>query len=178
MGVLRMNDSEVLFYKFHEPKKAKKVIEILSLFPVAVIIYMFVKILILNKIFQNNDSALSISKIISFAITLAFVIFLYCKYTKTLKGVFVYNDYIQIVYAITQRHFFNIKPIIRYHEIETCLIIENNIHNRIKYNIPANFISGQGTEYVMLTTYNNQEFFFVVENQNDFIEQIELHMKK
>ena len=98
--------------------------------------------------------------------------FLYFKYTKTLKGVFIYDEYIEIIYAITKRHIFNIKPKIRYSEITECKVIENSAYNFKKYNIPANFICGKGKEFVMMTTYNEQEFFFVVENQKEFVKEI------
>lgn len=167
-----MNKSKIKFYEFYNPKsRFKQIAEILLLLLVTVCIYIFIKFAFLSALIQTLTT-LSVVGNIALLFMLIIVFSLYFKYTKTLKGVFIYDEYIEIIYAITKRHIFNIKPKIKYSEITECKVIENNAYNFEKYNIPANFICGKGREYVMLTTYNEQEFFFAVENQKEFVKEI------
>ena len=167
-----MNKSKIKFYKFYNPKsRFKQIAEILLLLLVTICIYIFIKVVFLSALIQP-PTTLSVVGNITLLFMLIIAFFLYFKYTKTLKGVFIYDEYIEIIYAITKRHIFNIKPKIRYSEITECKVIENSAYNFKKYNIPANFICGKGKEFVMLTTYNEQEFFLAVENQKEFVKEI------
>lgn len=165
-----MQNNIIKFYEFDnlDNSKTKKFFEILLLPIFTFIFYLFFKVLLLDKIITDLTVLSNVSKIV-LCVSFIIVLFVYVIYNKSLKSVFIYDEYIQIVYAITKRNLLNIKPKIKYSSIIKCEKIPNNADNKIKYNIALNYISGNGDEYVMLETVDNQIFFFCVENQDDFI---------
>lgn len=179
MGCLNLQNNIINFYEFFnnkETNKAKKVFEIMLLPLIAIVLYFFIKIIFLEKFITDTDFLSKISKAILIC-SFIVIICLYIVYNRTLKGVFIYSDYIQIVYAITKRNLLNIKPKIKYTSIKRCEKIVNNTNNKIKYNIAINYIAGNNNEYVMLETVDNKLFFFCVENQDAFIEDVVKRMK-
>lgn len=174
-----MNNIKPLFYEFNCPKnKFKHIIIDIFLVPLlSIIVYIFIKVLLLNKLIQNPDTLSMVGKI-TFVLVLTLISFLTVEYEKNMKGVYVYDDCIQIVYAITKRNLFNIKPIIKYDEIKEFDAVEKNIENLMKYSISFNFIAGKGDEYIRLITNYEKEFYFVVKNQDEFIKQVNLRIER
>lgn len=170
MGVLILN-SIIKFYEFASVRKSRNFFGIFLLPILTLVFYLFFKVLFLDRVLNSVNIPLFIN-IIVLTFILVFFICVYTIYHKTLKGVFVYNDYIQIVYAITKRNLLNIKPKINYNEIAKCEIIPNSFDNKIRYSISFNYIAGSGDEYVMIETIDNKTFFFCVENQNEFVEEL------
>lgn len=175
-----MQNNIIKFYEFKDninSGKTKKFFEILLLPILAFIFYLFFKVLFLNRVITDINVLSNVSKIV-LCVSFIIVLCVYVIYSKTLKGIFLYSDHIQIVYAITKRNLLNIKPKIKYSSITKCENIANSVDNRIKYNIALNYISGSGDEYVMIETIDNQIFFFCVENQFEFICDIKARCSK
>lgn len=160
-------DNIIKFYEFSSKGKAGKLFGLFLLPIFTLIFYLFFKVLFLN----NTSIPSYIDKII-FILLLVILVCIYIVYHNTLKGVFICENHIQIVYAITKRNLLNIKPKIKYNEITKCEIIPDTTENRIKYSISFNFVAGAGDEYVMIKTINDKIFFFCVENQKELIEEI------
>lgn len=174
-----MKNTEPLFYEFNCSKnKFKHIIADILLVPsVSIFVYSFIKVFLLDKLIQNQHILYSVGKI-TFVAVLILISFLTVKYENSMKGVFVYDDFIQIIYAITKINYFNIKPIIKYDEIKEFEAIEKNFRNSMKYNISFNYIAGKGDEYIRLITNSDKEFYFAVKNQEDFIKQVNLRMER
>ena len=169
-------DNIIKYYEFSSKRKAGNLFGLFLLPIFTLFFYLFFRVLFLNKIVNSTSIPSYIDKII-FILLLVIFVCIYIVYHNTLKGVFIYESHIQIVYAITKRNLLNIKPKIKYNEITKCEIIPDTTDNRIKYNISFNFIVGDGDEYVMIETINDKIFFFCVKNQKELIDEINKRIK-
>lgn len=109
---------------------------------------------------------------VSFFIGLILMIRLWC----CKKGVIVYDSFFEIARYTTTRTIQKMNIAIPYSEISSIFINHQNLRytrNFRKLLIPA----GARTSYVELTLKSGKQYFFAVENQEDFVKEIKMKIE-
>ncbi len=119
----------------------------------------------------------SIAIKVAFVICFIFAILLTCMYKNKPKGVFLYNDYIDIYrQSVSRGHTFKMNFRINISDIKSCEIkkVDDSNNGVLLYHM----IGGTGDYFVMIRTNNDRVFCFCLENQNEFVEQLKEKIEK
>lgn len=174
MGVLELKNI-LKFYEFiYERKSIFDSITVFIMLPISPIaLYYSVKIVILEKIFGENFMPSTVNKIIVFIAFVLGVIWL-VVYKTSLKGVFLYDDYLQIDRHIYSKYYlFNINPKIKYENIKSCTICPKKSRSYKEWNERQLYhIGGYAQEYVRLETEFDKIYCFCVEKQEEFVNEV------
>lgn len=167
----------IKYYEFSNDIKQYKVLDCISSFlvlPIApIILYYFVKLMIIEKIFGDEFIPSNINKVIVFVAFILGLIWL-IKFKTSLKGLFLYDNYLQIErHSFTKYYMFNINPKIKYSEITSCTICPKESRSYKEWNEKQlYFVGGSADEYVRLETKNDKIYCFCIENQEEFVEEV------
>lgn len=164
------------FYGFtytHSDEVSNRVL-INFIIPVSpVILYVFIKIMLLEKLFGESFMPGMIN-IISIMISFLLGIVWLIKYKNSLKGVFLYDAYLQIDRHLYSPYYISIiNPKIRYDEIKSCEINPRKSENYKQWNDKQlHYLGGSGDSYIRLETIHDKVYCFCIENQEDFVDEI------
>lgn len=179
MGFLIMKNI-LKYYEFAEETKFSKgftaICEYIFLPIFPLILYCFVKIIIIKNFFGANFISPVINRIIIIAALLLGVAWLII-YKKSLKGIFLYDNYLQISTGFFLKYYiFTINPKVRYSDIKS-ISVENKKNQRYKEWNEKHlyFIAGYYSNietYIKLETINDRIYCFSLENQEEFVDEI------
>lgn len=175
MGDLVLKN-DIKIYQFDESSIKYKIMDNATVFITLPIIPMFlyyVVYLLISKLAGDNviPSSLHIVFLVSsFILGIVWLI----KYKTTLKGVFLYDDYLQIERHFPSKYYlFVLNPIIKYNDIKNCEIRPTKPRNKEEWNeIRLYFMSGSSTEYIRIETKNDKIYLFSVENYIECFNEI------
>lgn len=173
----------IKFYEFSENFKSSKIYDNFAAFtflPFIPLGLYYITFIYLEKILGKNFMPSIINKIIVFITLILGVIWL-IRFKTSLKGVFIYYDYLQIErHSISNLYYmFRINPKIRYSEIKSCEINQKKSENYEQWNDKQlHFIGGSGDSYIRLETLYDKVYCFCIENQEDFVEEINKRIGK
>lgn len=93
------------------------------------------------------------------------------------KGVFLYKNFMEISrHTITTKNYnMNIK--ISYNEIERIYVNYQNLRSTSHYR-DLLVLFGARSSYVEIVLKNGKQYFFAVENQEQFCEEVRMHLKE
>lgn len=170
----------ISFYSFADDNKFAKHYSnfsealFITFFPL--IIYYIFKIL-LEKIFGYDIISSDLNKIFVFFF---FIIGIVCiiKFKKSLKGIYLYNNYLQINTNFFLRHYlFTINPKIKYSEIKEVALRSKKSQTYDEWNEKhIYFVEGYYNKidcYIRIETIYERKYCFSLENPYEFLEMIE-----
>ena len=104
-------------------------------------------------------------------------ILLFIYFFVSIKGVLLFNDYIEIDRQhIDKWHLFKMNYKILYKDIYKYELVTADNFNR--NDIYYHSFGGDVKEYIKITTKSNKIFCFAVENQVQFCEEVRMHLKE
>lgn len=168
----------IKFYEFYEELKSAKIYDNFGAFTVTLflpVIICFCLLTLFGKFFGDNFIPSDIKKFLLFAAFVFGIIWL-IRYKTSLKGVFLYDEYLQIErHSISNLNCgFKINPKIRYDEIKNCTLCPRKSRNLEEWNDKQlHYLGGSGDNYIRLETIHDRVYCFCIENPEDFINDIE-----
>ncbi len=143
-------------------------------------IFLFLKVL-LSKYVNLEFITPTVNKIIGIIMILFGIVWAY-KYHSAPKGVFTYDDYLQIETHFFLRHYvFPFNPKIEYQDIKSISLENKKSQSYKEFNEKhLYFISGYRSEtkkYVKIETVD-RIYCFCVDNQEKFVEEVSKRMEK
>lgn len=168
----------IKFYEFSEKLKSAKIYDNIGAFTVTLflpVIICFGMLTLFVKFFGDNFIPSDIKKFLLFAAFFFGLIWL-IRYKTSLKGVFLYDEYLQIErHSISNLYYgFKINPKIKYDEIKSCTLCpRKSINYEERNDKQLHYLGGSGDNYIRLETINDKVYCFCIENSEDFIDNIE-----
>ncbi len=165
------------FYEFDNKIKGYTVIDNIFAFiglPFApLIFYCFIKMIILDGFFGEDFIPSILNRIfllISFVLGIVWLVI----YRTSLKGIYMYNDHLQIERnEFSKYHPFSFNPKIKYEDIQSCTIHPKKSRNYKEWNEKQMyFVGGSADEYVRLETIHGKIYCFCIEKQDEFVDEI------
>ena len=168
---------KIKFYEFaSEQPSVYRVIDNISVFislPIIPLFLYYVVYIFLEKIIGENFLPSVLHK--TFMIIAVFLGILWLiKYKTSLKGVWLYDNYLQIDrHFFSKRYTFNLNPKIKYDDIESCSTVPKKPRNNEEWNEMRIYpMGGVSNEYIRIETKYGNKYLFSVENQKDFADEL------
>lgn len=171
----------IKFYSFTEENKHVKNFSVffenifILFFPI--IVYCILRTL-LEKIIGYNIINSNTNKIFIFVLFICGIVCLII-YNKSIKGICLYNDYLQInTNFLLKRYIFTINPKIKYNEIREIALKSKKSQTYDEWNEKhIYFIAGYYSEidcYIRLETVYDKKYCFCIEKPYEFLEEIDI----
>lgn len=181
MGIYGGKAMEIKYYSFITKKYSQQTAyNSLSFVSIPTILLMtYVGIYFLISKFYKKFIIPHTVNVLIIVVLISIGIFLAYKRCNAFRGVFLFDDYIQIQrYEISSVHPFPINPKILYTDIVS---VEKHAWNPQSYNEwndrQLSIVGGYGLDYIKITNDLDRKYIFCIEKSDEFLEEINKRIK-